>query len=354
MACTSIRWCEPIKVGGLSAVSGAARRAAPLVTAGVTIGLLGGHARLGRSPASGAYRCGDVRDDRGTPRGRAALGWSVLTGLCTAATVVDAIGVRSAPSANSYIVWVFIQMGAVVVAMFGILSRGTMFAAARAQWRPGVIAGAEDPDLWPGADRLFDGPDCAARSVARDRDGDGPGDLDPCPEGTRATAGRGDRGAWMTRRCAGSCQQRRGTTTATSWRTYSRGCASLQRPSQLGQCRVEHAPHVQGSSRGRSDPTCIEEQKKRVEPTPSLTGGSFGPAGQPVGERLGRHAAGVAVPHGMALVDRPSPGPRIDDQQAGARLPYDRRCRNAPGYRGCLSNQPTSTTATSYLAAMNF
>ena len=32
-------------------------------------------------------------------------------------------------------------MGAVVVLMFGILSRGAMFAAARAQWRPGVVAG---------------------------------------------------------------------------------------------------------------------------------------------------------------------------------------------------------------------
>ena len=55
--------------------------------------------------------------------------------------MVDAIGVRAAPSANSYIVWLFVEMGAVVVLMFGILSRGAMFVAARAQWRPGVIAG---------------------------------------------------------------------------------------------------------------------------------------------------------------------------------------------------------------------
>jgi len=50
--------------------------------------------------------------------------------------------VRAAPTAASYIVWLFVLMGAVVVLMFGILSRGAMFTAARAQWRPGVIAGA--------------------------------------------------------------------------------------------------------------------------------------------------------------------------------------------------------------------
>jgi drug/metabolite transporter (DMT)-like permease len=109
----------------------------------VTIGLLGEHATTGQIAGIALIGAAMFVMIAGRHLDRAALGWSVLTGLCIAAyTVVDAIGVRSAPSANSYIVWVFIQMGAVVVAMFGILSRGTMFAAARAQWRPGVIAGA--------------------------------------------------------------------------------------------------------------------------------------------------------------------------------------------------------------------
>jgi drug/metabolite transporter (DMT)-like permease len=57
-------------------------------------------------------------------------------------TVVDAQGVRAAPTPFSYIAWLFLICGVVVVAMFGTLTRGAMFASIRQQWRPGVIAGA--------------------------------------------------------------------------------------------------------------------------------------------------------------------------------------------------------------------
>jgi drug/metabolite transporter (DMT)-like permease len=131
------------QAGDLSAVYPVLRGTAPLVTAGVTIGLLGEHATTGQIAGIALIGGAMFVMIAGRHLGRAALGWSLLTGLCIAAyTVVDAIGVRAAPSATSYIVWVFVQMGAVVVAMFGLLSRGTMFAAARSQWKPGVIAGA--------------------------------------------------------------------------------------------------------------------------------------------------------------------------------------------------------------------
>jgi len=134
---------QAYKAGDLSAVYPVLRGTAPLITAGVTIGLLGEHATTEQVAGIALIGAAMFVMIAGRHLGRAALGWSVLTGLCIAAyTVVDAIGVRAAPSANSYIVWVFIEMGAVVVVMFGLLSRGTMFAAARAQWRPGVIAGA--------------------------------------------------------------------------------------------------------------------------------------------------------------------------------------------------------------------
>src|SRR3546814_9164333 len=72
-----------------------------------------------------------------------ALGWALLTGVFIASyTVIDAHGVRAAPTPASYIVWVFVAMGGVVVAMFGIASRGAIFASAARQWKPGVIAGA--------------------------------------------------------------------------------------------------------------------------------------------------------------------------------------------------------------------
>ncbi|WCM26374.1 DMT family transporter [Sphingomonas sp. QA11] len=130
------------KAGDLSAVYPVLRGTAPLVTAGVTIGLLGEHATAGQIAGIALIGAAMFMMIAGRHLGRAALGWSLLTGLCIAGyTVVDATGVRAAPSAASYIVWVFVQMGVVVVAMFGLLSRGAMFAAARAQWRPGAIAG---------------------------------------------------------------------------------------------------------------------------------------------------------------------------------------------------------------------
>ena len=130
------------RIADLSAAYPVLRGTAPLITALVTLGFL-------REPATTSEIAGIALIGAamfvmlaGRHIGRAALGWSLATGVCIAAyTVIDAIGVRAAPSADSYIVWLFVQMGAVVVLMFGILSRGAMFAAARAQWRPGVIAG---------------------------------------------------------------------------------------------------------------------------------------------------------------------------------------------------------------------
>ncbi|HEY5106692.1 MAG TPA: DMT family transporter [Caulobacteraceae bacterium] len=70
------------------------------------------------------------------------LAWSLLTGMCIALyTVLDAKGVRAAPSAPSYIAWAFLIDGGIIGAAFA-LWRGPVFvAAARAQWKPGLIAG---------------------------------------------------------------------------------------------------------------------------------------------------------------------------------------------------------------------
>ena len=45
--------------------------------------------------------------------------------------------VPAAPSPASYIVWLFVAMGCVVVTMFGIATRGAVFTAAARQWKPG-------------------------------------------------------------------------------------------------------------------------------------------------------------------------------------------------------------------------
>ncbi len=74
---------------------------------------------------------------------RAALLWALLTATCVAGyTVVDAQGVRAAPSAASYIVWIFILVAGGVAGVFA-LWRGKIFLLTAAQqWRPGLTAGA--------------------------------------------------------------------------------------------------------------------------------------------------------------------------------------------------------------------
>jgi drug/metabolite transporter (DMT)-like permease len=74
---------------------------------------------------------------------RQALGWSLLTGACIALyTVADAQGVRAAPSAPSYIVWIFLIDGGLIAVLFALWRGPRFILAARAQWRAGLIAGA--------------------------------------------------------------------------------------------------------------------------------------------------------------------------------------------------------------------
>jgi drug/metabolite transporter (DMT)-like permease len=119
------------------------RGTAPLVTAGVTLGLLGEH--VSAVAIAGIVLIGVSMFvlSAGRHLSRAGFGWAVLTGFTIAAyTVIDAAGVRAAPTPFSYIAWMFVTMGLVIVGLFAILTRGTLFAAMRQQWRPGAIAGA--------------------------------------------------------------------------------------------------------------------------------------------------------------------------------------------------------------------
>ena len=74
---------------------------------------------------------------------RSALLWASATGVCIAGyTIIDAQGVRAAPSAASYIVWTFLFLG-IGIGVFLALWRGRRFVqSAATQWRPGLIAGA--------------------------------------------------------------------------------------------------------------------------------------------------------------------------------------------------------------------
>ena len=74
---------------------------------------------------------------------RSALLWAVLTGACIAAyTVIDAQGVRAAPTALSYIVWIFLLLGGALGTFFALWRGRAFLASAAGQWRPGLAAGA--------------------------------------------------------------------------------------------------------------------------------------------------------------------------------------------------------------------
>lgn len=77
------------------------------------------------------------------PPSRRALAWALATGASIAAyTVIDAKGVRAAPSALSYAVWVFILLGFGIGALFAVWRGKRFVTEARTQWKPGLIAGA--------------------------------------------------------------------------------------------------------------------------------------------------------------------------------------------------------------------
>lgn len=119
------------------------RGAAPMLTAALAIGLFGEAVPLrelvGILVIGGAVAALVI----GRHLGRAGLGWASLTAAMIGCyTVADAHGVRAAPRPMSYVVWSFVCSGAAIVTMFGLASRGRIFAAALKQWKPGVAAGA--------------------------------------------------------------------------------------------------------------------------------------------------------------------------------------------------------------------
>jgi drug/metabolite transporter (DMT)-like permease len=72
-----------------------------------------------------------------------AVAWAAATGVSIALyTVIDAQGVRAAPSAQSYIVWIFLILGGGLGVMFAIWRGPQFIVAARSQWRAGLFAGA--------------------------------------------------------------------------------------------------------------------------------------------------------------------------------------------------------------------
>ncbi len=74
---------------------------------------------------------------------RSALLWATMTGTCIASyTVIDAQGVRAAPTALSYIVWTFLLLGGTLGTFFALWRGKAFLISAAGQWKPGLAAGA--------------------------------------------------------------------------------------------------------------------------------------------------------------------------------------------------------------------
>lgn len=71
-----------------------------------------------------------------------SLLWALATGACIATyTVFDAAGVRAAPSAPSYIAWIFLADGVAIGGLFALWRGPAFLVAARAEWKAGLAAG---------------------------------------------------------------------------------------------------------------------------------------------------------------------------------------------------------------------
>ena len=127
----------------MSAVYPVMRGSAPVVAALVSVMWLGDPISPGVALGIALVTFGTLLVAWWNAPGWRALGWALLTGATIAAyTVIDAKGARAAPSAISYIVWVFLMLGFGIGALFALWRGPRFLAEAKAQWKPGLIAGA--------------------------------------------------------------------------------------------------------------------------------------------------------------------------------------------------------------------
>lgn len=127
----------------MSAVYPIMRGTAPVLAALASVVLLGDPISWGVAVGVGLVSAGTALVALWNAPSKQALLWALATGATIAAyTVIDAKGVRAAPSAISYVVWVFLLLGFGIGAIFALWRGPRFIAAARSEWKPGLIAGA--------------------------------------------------------------------------------------------------------------------------------------------------------------------------------------------------------------------
>lgn len=127
----------------MSAAYPIARGVAPALTASLAVGFF--HEPIDALIIAGValVSVGVVTVGLGRNIQPKAVAWAAACGATVALyTVIDAQGVRAAPSAPSYIAWTFLADGVGIGGMFALWRGPTFLLTARAQWRPGLAAGA--------------------------------------------------------------------------------------------------------------------------------------------------------------------------------------------------------------------
>lgn len=118
------------------------RGMAPMLASLVAVGVFHEPATLAVGVGVGCVSVGVMVAALGRHLDRRALVWSLITGASIALyTVADAQGVRAAPSAPSYIVWIFLIDGGIIAVLFALWRGPRFILSARSEWRAGLAAG---------------------------------------------------------------------------------------------------------------------------------------------------------------------------------------------------------------------
>ena len=133
---------KAFEVADMSASYPVMRGTAPVFAALGGVVILGDAITLPIAAGMGLVTTGILVSAIGRNLTRPALGYSLLTGLAVACyTVLDAGGVRSAPTPLSYIAWAFFVLGAVIGGAFGAWRGRAFVAYAKVNWRSCATAG---------------------------------------------------------------------------------------------------------------------------------------------------------------------------------------------------------------------
>jgi drug/metabolite transporter (DMT)-like permease len=134
---------KALDAGDLSAAYPIFRGSAPLITTGIAIAAMGETVTFVTIAGIVLISAGMWAMAAGKHINRPTILWSLATGVLIAAyTTIDAVGIRAAPSPQSFIIWLFFIMGIVSMITLPFFAGNSFVADTKVQWRSAALAGA--------------------------------------------------------------------------------------------------------------------------------------------------------------------------------------------------------------------